>query len=519
MRARPVEGNTMRNVLKLTALAAIFAVAAHAQPPQAPAQPPAPPPPLSGAVRTLKAGQVQGFVKDGVAVFRGLPYAAPPVGELRWKEPQPVKAWAGVRAANAAGASCADAEDCLFLNVFTPANATAASKLPVFVWIHGGGFAGGSGAGTDGSKFARAGVIVVSINYRLARAGWFAHPALTAEAKGELLANYGNMDQIAALKWVRDNIGAFGGDATKVTLGGSSAGAISTAYLMMAPQAKGLFAKAISESSFNRLEVAPIRSDSGASAEKAGVAFAEAHGIKGTGADAAKALRALTLEQLRAPAATQGAADRPRPIADGAMITGTIEAGFRAGRQAAVPYLFGDTDDDSSLFRRGIDAKARVEALSASPGFLAAYDPDGTKDADRILAKIMTDESNREPNRAVARLHAAKAPTFTYYFTYVPKATRETAFGAGHSAETRYVFGGDVQRPMDAEDLAVSDTVNAYWAAFIKTGDPGSASEKAWPKFDAKDEQRLLVTKTGVVEISKKIDPARLDWVEANVGK
>lgn len=498
----------------LSALAfACTAQVALAQAPGGPptAQPPAPPPPLSGAVLKLKQGEVQGFVKDGVAVFRALPYAAAPVGDLRWKEPQAAKSWTGVRPANAVGASCAEAEDCLFLNVFTPANATPQSKLPVFVWIHGGGFAAGSGGGTDGSKFARAGVITVSINYRLGRAGWFAHPALTAE--GGLHGNYGNMDQVAALKWVRDNISVFGGDPAKVTLGGSSAGAISTAHLMMAPQAKGLFSKAISESSFNRLETSPI-----ADAEKAGQAWAESLDIKGAGPDAAAGLRKLTLQQIRADAPT-ARAGRPRPMADGAMITGTIEAGFRAGKQAAIPYLFGDTDDDSSLFRRGIDAKARVAELSKSPGFLAAYDPASAGDADRILAKVMTDESNREPNRAVARLHSGKASTYLYYFTYVPKATRETAFGAGHSAETRYVFGGDGPRPMDAEDTAVSNTLNALWAEFIRTGDPGSAGELKWPKFDLKDEQRLLVTRTGQTEISKQIDPARLDWVEAKISK
>lgn len=494
----------------LVVLSASIATNAQQGPGPAAQQPPAPPP-LSGAVLKVKQGEIQGFVKDGVAVFRALPYAAPPVGDLRWKEPQPAKSWTGVRAANAVGASCAEAEDCLFLNVFTPANATPNSKLPVFVWIHGGGFAGGSGGGTDGSKFAKAGVIVVSINYRLGRAGWFAHPALTAE--GGLHGNYGNMDQIAALKWVRDNIGVFGGDPAKVTLGGSSAGAISTAYLMMAPQAKGLFSKAISESSFNRLEASPI-----ADAEEAGQAWAESFGIKGAGPDAAAGLRKLTLQQIRADAPAAGPG-RPRPMADGVLITGQIEAGFRAGKQAAIPYLFGDTDDDSSLFRRGIDAKARIADLSKSPGFLAAYDPGNTGDVDRILAKVMTDESNREPNRAVARLHSAKAPTFVYYFTYVPKANRETAFGAGHSAETRYVFGGDGPRPMDAEDTAVSDTVNTYWANFIKTGDPGSAGGLKWPKFDRQDEQRLLITKTGQTEISKHIDPARLDWVEARVAK
>ncbi len=381
-------------------------------------------PVLSDAAVSIRQGQAQGIVQDGVAIFRGLPYAAPPVGDRRWREPGHALPWVGVRDASQNGASCAEVEDCLFLNIFTPAEATSKSGLPVFVWIHGGGFAGGSGGGTDGSKFARSGVVVVSINYRLSRAGWFAHPALTAERPEGLLANYGNMDQIAALEWVRDNIAAFGGDPSNVTLGGSSAGAISTAYLMMAPQARGLFAKAISESNFGRLEIAPIRSDARPSAEMAGLAFAESLGIKGTGPEAAAALRALTLDQLRAPAASAGAADRPRPIADGMMITGTIEEGFRQGKQAAMPYLFGDTDDDASLFRRGVDTKQRLLELVREPGFSAAYDPDNTGDADRIVARVMADESNREPNRALARLHTKRAPTYVYHFAYVPQANR-----------------------------------------------------------------------------------------------
>ncbi len=468
----------------------------------------------SGVART-KQGEVKGAVVDGVAVFRGLPYAAAPVGERRWREPGAAPTWQGVRDATKNGGSCAEVEDCLYLNVFTPANATAASKLPVFVFVHGGGFAGGSGGGTDGTKFAKAGVITVAINYRLGRAGWFAHPALTAENPRGLHGNYGNMDQIAALKWVRDNIAGYGGDPAKLTLGGSSAGAISTAYLMLAPQAKGLFSKAISESNFARLEAAPIRAASGDSAEKAGLAWAESLGIKGSGPDAAAGLRKLTLEQLRANAPAAGAG-RPRPMADGVMIQATIEEGFRAGKQAAIPYLFGDTDDDSSMFRRGIDAKARVAELSKVPGFQAAYDPQNKGDADLMLAYIMTDDSNREPNRAVARLHAAKAPTYVYHFTYVPKDTRATAIGAGHSAETRYVFAGaNPQRPLDAEDLAVSDKINAYFAAFIKTGNPNTAGLQAWPKYDRRTEQRLVVTKTGGLMVTEKMDAARLDFSEA----
>lgn len=485
-----------------------------------PTDAPAPATTLNNAeVQTVK-GAMKGVVEEGVAVFRGVPFAAAPVGDLRWRPPQAAASWDGVRDASAFGSSCAENEDCLYLNVYTPASATSADKLPVFVWIHGGGFAGGSGAGADGTTFAQNGVILVSINYRLSRAGWFAHPALIAEYPDELKGNYGNMDQVAALEWVRDNIEAFGGDPANVTVGGSSAGAISAAHLMLAPQAQGLFAKAISESNFGRLATAPIRSDTEPSIEAAGLEWAGLMGIEGEGTEAAAALRALTLEQLRAPADVQSPVARPRPLADGRMITGTIVEGFEQGKQAAIPYLFGDTDDDASLFRRGIDSEGRYAALSGVDGFLAAYDPDGDVGADRTIAYLMADESNREPNRALARLHADRAPTYVYHFAYVPEATRGEAFGAGHTAERYYVFGEpSEERPYDDEGQAVSDALNAYWVAFIKSGDPGSAGGVRWPAFNTSDEPRLVVAPDGALNVQNKIEAARLDWVEAQANQ
>ena len=214
----------------------------------APAEAPAP----ASPVVKVAQGEVQGISADGVSVYKGLPFAAPPVGDLRWRAPQPATKWQGIRAATAFSSTCAQAEDCLYLNVYKPADSGNA-KLPVMVWIHGGAFIFGSGSAYDGSQFARQGVIVVTMNYRLGRAGWFAHPALTAESPKGPLGNYGLMDQVAALHWVHDNIKAFGGDAKNVTIFGESAGAICVNYLMLAPQAKGLFDKALSESGFGRL--------------------------------------------------------------------------------------------------------------------------------------------------------------------------------------------------------------------------------------------------------------------------
>ena len=220
---------------------------------------PAPSPtPAEGPIVKVKQGEVQGIIADGVAIFKGLPFAAAPVGDLRWRAPQRPAKWSGVRAASAFSSGCAQSEDCLYLNVYEPADTKRGAKLPVMVWIHGGAFLFGSGSAYDGSHFARQGVVVVTINYRLGRAGWFAHPALTAENPKGPLGNYGLMDQIAALDWVADNVKEFGGDPKNVTIFGESAGAISVNYLMLAPQAKGLFEKALSESGFGRLPARPI---------------------------------------------------------------------------------------------------------------------------------------------------------------------------------------------------------------------------------------------------------------------
>src|SRR5450755_495259 len=253
----------------------------------------------------VSQGEVQGAAADGVAAFKGLPFAAPPVGDLRWHQPQHAANWQGVRAATAFSATCVQAEDCLYLNIYEPAAAKKGANLPVMVWIHGGAFVFGSGSVYDGSQFAKQGVVVVTVNYRLGRAGWFAHPALTAENPNGSLGNYGLMDQIAALEWVKDNIKAFGGDAKNVTIFGESAGAISVNYLMLAPQAKGLFAKAISESGFGRLAARPL-----ASVEHSGVTFAEKAGVQGSDAAAAKALRALSWTDLTSNLAGIGSADQ-----------------------------------------------------------------------------------------------------------------------------------------------------------------------------------------------------------------
>jgi para-nitrobenzyl esterase len=480
-----------------------------------PAAAPAPPA-LNGPVVKVSQGEVQGTVADGVAVFKGLPFAAPPVGDLRWRLPQHAAKWSGVRAGNAFSATCAQAEDCLYLNVYEPADAQKGAKLPVMVWIHGGAFTFGSGSAYDGSQFAKQGVVVVTVNYRLGRAGWFAHPALTAENPKGLLGNYGLMDQIAALEWVKDNIKAFGGDPKNVTMFGESAGAISVNYLMLAPQAKGLFTKAMAESGFGRLAARPI-----SSVEQNGVAFAEKAGVHGSDAASAKALRALPWAELTANVSGIGAADQILPMADGKMIIGSAADGFAAGMEARVPYLLGGNSDEASLTRRGMNATERLASIQQHRDtFLVAYDPDNTGDADRIMARYVTDTSISEPDRDLARLHAKHGnATYVYHFSYTPAAQRATLFGLSHGGEIAYVFNTPRATPFDEEGKAVASAANKYWAQFAKTGDPDSAGGPRWPKFDEADEYVMEFPATGVPLTARHFHKDRLDWVEASLAK
>ena len=497
-------------VLVLASTAA-FSQAQRASDPAA-ASPPAP----NGPVVKVTQGEAQGIVADGVAVFKGLPFAAPPVGDLRWRSPQSPAKWSGVRAANAFSATCAQGEDCLYLNVYEPADAQKGAHLPVMVWIHGGAFLFGSGSAYDGSQFARQGVIVVTVNYRLGRAGWFAHPALTAESPKGLLGNYGLMDQIAALNWVHENIKAFGGDPRNVTIFGESAGAISVNYLMLAPQAKGLFEKALSESGFGRLAAKPL-----SSVEQNGVTFAEKAGVQGSDAAAAKALRALSWSTLSSNVAGIGAAEQILPMADGKMITGSAADGFAKGLEAHVPYLLGGNSDEASLTRRGLNAAERFAAIQERrDAFLAAYDPDGTGDADRIVARFVTDSSISEPDRDLARLHAKHGnATYVYHFSYTPAAQRATLFGLAHGGELAYVFNVPRAVPFDDEGKAVAAAANKYWTQFAKTGDPDSAGGPTWPKFDSTDEYLMEFPASGIPVAAKHFHKDRLDWVEAGLGK
>lgn len=462
----------------------------------------------------IKQGALKGSVADGVGYFLGVPFAAPPVGDLRWRPPAAAPSWSGERDATKAGAVCQRNEDCLYLNVVRPANAKPGAKLPVMVWIHGGAFVTGTSMGafggdTEGAEFAKKGVIVVSANHRLGRAGWFAHPALTKEGHG---ANYGTMDQIAALKWVQANAASFGGDPRNVTIFGESAGGIAVLYLMGSPEAKGLFSKVIAESSFARGEPMPLQQ-----AEAAGVKLAEAKGITGDSAEAAAALRKLPLSDL--PLA-RGLTDpgRPFPILDGHTIRESIRQSFAAGHEAKVPLIIGGNSNEASLFR---PQPAQLDALPEAQraAVMAAFDPQGSGDKARIVNDLSTTQQITEPDRMIARLHTRNgAPTWIYYFSYVPAAERaRKPYGAGHTDEIRFVFGKP-KASFAAEDVALSNAMNAYWAAFAKKGDPDSAGGVAWPKFTAANEGQIEFGAEGPKARTHFLKPWR-DVAEGMAGK
>lgn len=451
----------------------------------------------------IRQGALKGPVKDGVAYHLGIPYAAPPVGDLRWKPPAAAPQWAGERDASKPGASCQAVEDCLTLNVVRPANAKAGDKLPVMVWIHGGAYLigtsmGAFGGDTEGTNFAKQGIVHVSLNYRLGRAGWFAHPALTKEGP---TGNYGMMDQIAALKWVRENIAAFGGDPSNVTIYGESAGGLSVLYLMLSPDAQGLFSKVIAESGFARHNPEPL-----AQAEAKGLAAAKAAGVEGEDAAAAAALRKLPLSALPY---SGGFVGRAGPILDGRYITSGIAQGFAAGRQAKIPLMLGGNSNEASLFR---PQPAQLDALPApaKAAVLKAFDPDGAGDLARVVNDWQTATFITEPDRNLARIHSgAGQPTWLYYFSYVPPTqAAKKPYGAAHTDEIRFVFGAP-KASFAPEDLPLSQAMNGFWAAFAKTGNPGLA----WPAFQP-GETSVEFGNDGV-QVRREHLKTRLDVVEA----
>jgi para-nitrobenzyl esterase len=506
---------------------------------------------IAGPTIHISSGDVRGVTVKDVTSFKGIPYAAPPVGELRWRPPQPVKAWQGVRDANKFCEDCAQggfqrtasgiagnsSEDCLFLNVWTPAAATKQSKLPVMVWIHGGGFTGGSGsgAGSAGDAFAKQGVILVTINYRLGRLGHFAFPALSKEHPDEYKGSYAYMDQIAALKWIKENIVAFGGDPNNVTIFGFSAGGVSVHSLLTIPAAKGLFHKAISESGGGRdgvLTGRPINKENAddlytVSAETIGINFARKHKVEGTDTSALAKLRSLSVAEIvDGGQENDSAVGRiySGPILDGKLVVETAESAYKAGRQAKVPLIIGNcsaeiggpfvsnANSKEALFKNFDEHEAEAKA---------AFDPDGSKVFNEVITKFNTDWVWGEPSRMTARAFVAnRSPAYMYQFGYVPAAMRQRSpYGAGHGSEVSFVFNTLNARwgnPGEAttEEKELARIMNSYWTNFAKTGNPNGNGLPNWPLYNTQKEEILDIELEG--KPVSKPDPrkARFNVIE-----
>ena len=467
-----------------------------------------------------QGGVVEGKYDGSIKVFLGIPYAAPPVGDLRWKPPMPPAHWDGVRKATDFGAHCMQgkiygdmnfrdsggSEDCLTLNVWVPERVPEKRKLPVMVWIYGGGFVAGttSEARQDGTHLAQHGVIVVSMNYRLGVFGFMVHPELAKESGKNAGGNYGLMDQLAALKWVHENIAAFGGDPGNVTIFGESAGSFSVSAQMASPLAKGLFEKAIGESgaafsrsglSFDPLSVREER-DSKLVSQKLGVStLAE--------------LRAIPAQKLLdtfSPPQSQGFDFGPD--IDGYFLPESVSAIFAAGKQNDVPLLAGWNHDEGSFevvfspqkpTAESMKANAQKEFGDKAQEFLRLYPIDTDEHLQRSALDYAGDQfiAMSTWDWIEAQSKTGKSPIYRYRFDLGPPSANPNApkLGAFHSAEIEYVFGqldskGDV--PWRSEDQKLSQEMQKYWSNFARSGNPNGPGLPKWPVYSAKDGWQVM---------------------------
>ncbi len=480
----------------------------------------------------LDGGMVSGIpgADPGVRVFKGLPFAAPPVGKLRWRAPQPVAAWDGVRKADEFGPICMQApgrggaapkmsEDCLYLNVWTAAK-SASERRPVLLWIHPGGYTSGSGSapGADGEALAKKGAVVVTINYRLGALGFFAYPELTKESDRNASGNYALMDQTAALEWVRKNIAGFGGDPKRVTVDGDSAGAASIGNLVGSPRTKGLFQRAIAESgAWIGLSIA--HTNTLAEAEQAGVKSAATVG-------------AHSLAELRAMPGSEILKIRAGgPIVDGWFLPEDVGTVFAQGRQNDVPVLIGSNKDEGTFFLQPTTAAKFIEQAHRRYGdladrFLKLYPAGSDEEATASQLAAFRDELGWVMrNWASLQSKTGKSKAWLYYFTHEPPPAQTAsprggfASGATHGAEAAYVFRNLLPgRPWTDLDRDVSDTISSYWVNFAASGNPNGKGLPEWPAYTRKTSGRRMVL-GDKAEVGAGLDQARVDFFQMKYDK
>jgi len=499
------------------------------------------------------AGTISG--QPTVRVFKGIPFAAPPLGENRWKAPQPVAKWDGVRKADAFGAPCAAgappagrgggggrgaaapgaapqapaappreparAEDCLYLNVWTSANSPN-DKRPVMVWIYGGGFTGGSGglAWYDGENLASKGPVIVTFNYRLGSLGFFAHPELAKESGHNASGNYGMMDAIAALQWVKKNISAFGGDPNNVTIAGESAGAIMVGALLGSPQAKGLYHRAIAESG-GWMGLTMGRMTSGQTAQANGAKTMEALGVK-------------TIAELRAkPMNELTGLSAGGLIVDGYLIPEDVSLTFMNGKQHAVDVLTGSNKDEANFgVCPGVGGRGGGPALTAdafktnaqrkfgeaAADYLKLYTVNSDPEAPPAAHMACADEINWNMRQwAVAQAKAGKK-AYTYFFTRIPTLNgAPSPQGATHTAEISYAWNnpkGQATQTWNDVDTKLADTMSSYWVNFITKGDPNGNGLPQWPEYKDLANGRVMVL-GDTVQVESAAPTAKLSFYQA----
>ncbi len=470
---------------------------------------------------TVEQGKLQGVADKGVVSFKGIPFAAPPVGELRWKPPAAPAGWEGVRRADEYGAACPQpartdgggvgrfdnqSEDCLTLNVWTPLARPEGDGLPVMVWIHGGAHRLGSGTAAlySGSEIAKQDVVVVTINYRLGLLGYFAHPAVTAvAATDEPLGNYGIMDQLAALEWVQENISAFGGDPDNVTVFGESAGAADTLYLLASPHAEGLFAKAIVQSGGGLQRPQEL-----AAQEKAGVKYAAAIGLD-EGASLADLRAKSATDWIAAQGGLQGGLGFG-PFIDGRLVTEAPWVAFRDGRENDVPLIVGANSNEASVLRTLGVSSALLRPLVGGKmaEFRAVYGADTTEE--EFLRQAMGDAIFVAPSRWVAQQAADGAAAYLYYFDYVLTRRRAEAPGASHGSEIPYVFktwaNMRLARMLRRQDRQMSEMMSECWVSFARTGKPSCIGAPDWPAYDPDTDQQIEFGESVAVKSPDRAD-------------
>jgi para-nitrobenzyl esterase len=498
--------------------------------------------PIADVVKT-ESGPAEGMVIEGrLRAFLGVPYAAPPVGDLRWRAPAPHQPWAGTLTAQEFGATCPQPEfgfihaakpmdeDCLTLNIWTAAGDTTDAQ-PVMVWIHGGGFYAGVSSEDwyDGAELARHGVVLVSINYRLGPLGFLAHPALTTESPHHASGNYGIMDQVFALEWIRDNIEHFGGDPGNVTIFGQSAGGVSVATLMVSPLARGLFHRAICQSgaTTDYLRYRHRAVGQRESMESLGMSLAERLGVPADDPRPLKRMRAKPWREVLAaaglPSRRAGGGTQANLSVDGHVLQEQPAALFARGRQAAIPFMTGSTADEGAAFNRNnavvgtVSDLGRVLRMSFGEENLdrarKVYPANDDASAGAAYTQMVSDRFiglSRTAARYMARI---EPNTWLYHFTRVPPDGAANGMGSYHMAEIPYVFHV-LSRVDDTtpEGERLSQEMIGYWTRFARAGNPNGRGAVEWPAYSRADDRHLILDVK--IEAGSNLRKEALDFIE-----